>query len=167
MTTQEQVVVAAELSTDSPDGRLIEPKTTAMSCELEAAGIDAKPGTLVADAGYRNVPQIDAVERGDTEVLVATEGSTRPRRGGPRKARDKRPEGRYLRMAKALGTPRGQQLYRRRQQMVEPVFAQTKVTRRADRFQRRGLSACRSEWRLIAATHNLLKLLRHGLAGAG
>jgi hypothetical protein len=25
----------------------------------------------------------------------------------------------------------------------------------------RGRSACRSEWRLIAATHNLLKLHRH------
>jgi hypothetical protein len=44
--------------------------------------------------------------------------------------------------------------------LVEPVFAQTKVIRRADRFQRRGLAACRSEWRLIAATHNLLKLWR-------
>ena len=44
--------------------------------------------------------------------------------------------------------------------MIEPVFAQTKVTRRAERFQRRGMAACRAEWRLIAATHNLLKLWR-------
>jgi predicted GTPase len=34
------------------------------------------------------------------------------------------------------------------------------------RFQRRGRSACRSEWRLIAATHNLLKLHNHKLAAA-
>jgi mannose-6-phosphate isomerase-like protein (cupin superfamily) len=32
------------------------------------------------------------------------------------------------------------------------------------RFQRRGRAACRSEWRLIAATHNLLKLHHHRLA---
>jgi hypothetical protein len=30
------------------------------------------------------------------------------------------------------------------------------------RFQRRGLAACRAEWKLIAATHNLLKLWRAG-----
>jgi len=33
----------------------------------------------------------------------------------------------------------GAGLYRRRQQMIEPIFAHTKVIRRADRFQRRGL----------------------------
>ena len=42
--------------------------------------------------------------------------------------------------------------------MVEPIFGHTKANRRIERFQRRGLPAVRSEWRLIAATHNLLKL---------
>jgi hypothetical protein len=51
--------------------------------------------------------------------------------------------------------------------MVEPVFAQIKTNRRIDRFKRRGLAAARSEWRLIAATHNLLKLHRHALQTAG
>jgi hypothetical protein len=50
--------------------------------------------------------------------------------------------------------------------MVEPVFAQIKANRRIDRFRRRGLAAARSEWRLIAATHNLLKLHRHTLQAA-
>src|SRR5437773_1167677 len=54
----------------------------------------------------------------------------------------------------------------RRQQIVEPVFAHTKCIRRTDRFLRRGLSACQAEWQLIAATHNLLKLWRAGLAQA-
>jgi hypothetical protein len=40
------------------------------------------------------------------------------------------------------------------------VFAETKVLRRIDRFQRRGVAACRAEWQLIAATHNLPKLWR-------
>jgi hypothetical protein len=40
------------------------------------------------------------------------------------------------------------------------------MTRRADRFQRRGLAAYKAEWRLITATHNLLKLWRTGLATA-
>ena len=59
-----------------------------------------------------------------------------------------------------LSTPEGQALYRRRQQIVEPVFAHTKIIRRSDRFLRRGLVACQAEWKLIAATSNLLKLYR-------
>jgi hypothetical protein len=47
--------------------------------------------------------------------------------------------------------------------MVEPVFAQIKSNRRIGRFKRRGRAAARSEWRLITATHNLLKLHRHSL----
>jgi len=46
------------------------------------------------------------------------------------------------------------------------VFGQIKANRGADRFLRRGRSAVRSEWRLLAATHNLLKLHRHRLATA-
>ena len=50
--------------------------------------------------------------------------------------------------------------------MIEPIFAHTKFNRRCDRFQRRGRSAARSEWRLITATHNLLKLHQHTRATA-
>jgi hypothetical protein len=51
--------------------------------------------------------------------------------------------------------------------MIEPVFRHTKFNRRMDRFQRRGRAAARSEWRLITATHNLLKLHSHQIAVAG
>ena len=133
--------------------------------EPAAAGIDESPGVLLADAGYWNVPQIERVEAAGTQVLVATEtGSSRRRKereGRARKRGDKRLEGRYLKMQRTLASPEGRELYRQRQQIIEPVFAQTKVVRRCDRFQRRGLSACRSEWRLMMATHNLLKLWRH------
>jgi hypothetical protein len=50
--------------------------------------------------------------------------------------------------------------------MVEPVFAQIKANRGIGRFKRRGRAAARSEWRLIAATNNLLKLHRHSLSAA-
>ena len=41
--------------------------------------------------------------------------------------------------------------------------ATIKENRRAGRFKRRGPGAVRSEWRLLTATHNLLKLHRHQL----
>lgn len=55
----------------------------------------------------------------------------------------------------------GKQLYLKRQGTVEPVFGQIKSNRGGNRFQRRGRSAVRSEWRLLTATHNVLKLHRH------
>jgi hypothetical protein len=66
-------------------------------------------------------------------------------------------------MRRVLATPEGRRLYRLRQITIEPVFGQIKFNRTIRRFQRRGRSACRSEWRLIAATHNLLKLHTHRL----
>jgi hypothetical protein len=72
--------------------------------------------------------------------------------------------GRYAFMRTVLAGDYGGGLYRKRKAMVEPVFAQTKHNRRITQFQRRGRSAARSEWRLITATHNLLKLHKHHLA---
>jgi len=67
-------------------------------------------------------------------------------------------------MRETLQSDYGGGLYRRRKAMVEPVFAKTKPNRRINQFQRRGRSAARSEWRLIPATHNLLKLHKHQIA---
>ena len=67
-------------------------------------------------------------------------------------------------MRHLLATELGQQLYRKRKVMIEPVFAQMKYNRKFDRFGRTGRSAARSEWRLQAATHNLTKLHTHRIA---
>ena len=74
--------------------------------------------------------------------------------------------GLYAFMRRVLATDAGGELYAKRQDMIEPIFADTKFNRRIDRFQRRGRSAARSEWRLTTATHNLLKLWRHTTAPA-
>jgi hypothetical protein len=71
----------------------------------------------------------------------------------------------YERIRERLSEPEARAAYRRRQQMIEPVFAQVKLRQRAGRFTRRGLAACRAEWRLTA-THNLLKLYRQSLSPA-
>lgn len=48
--------------------------------------------------------------------------------------------------------------YALRAQTIEPVFGQLKHDHGCDRFMRRGLGACISEWRLMMACHNVLKL---------
>jgi hypothetical protein len=67
-------------------------------------------------------------------------------------------------MRRVLAADRGAELYRCRQAIIEPLFGRLKHNRAAARFQRRGRSAAQSEWRLLAATHNILKLWRHTTA---
>ena len=47
---------------------------------------------------------------------------------------------------------------------IETLFGSIKHNRGFARFHRRGRAAVRTEWRLITATHNLLKLHKHQLA---
>ncbi len=153
--TERQIVIAAEVTVDSPDFGHLEPMIAATETELAAAGISAAPEVVLADAGYWHSEQMQQLTAGGTVVLIPPDAG---KRKGARPGWD---GGLYAFMRRVLATDRGGELYAKRQGMIEPVFAQTKFNRRCDRFQRRGRAACRSEWRLITATHNLLKLWRH------
>src|SRR5215207_848766 len=160
VTTEDQIVVAAEVITGGNERHRLGPMAETAEAELERAGIEEKPRVALADAGYWNGDQIEALEANGIEVLVPPDADSR------RAPSEIRRGGRYQRMRERLARPEAAALYRRRQQMVEPVFAQIKNNLRAGRFSRRGLASCRAEWRLTAATHNLLKLYRSGLAPA-
>ena len=69
-----------------------------------------------------------------------------------------------FRMREVLATEGGKARYALRQTTVEPVFGQIKEARGIRRFRLRGLLNVTSEWKLICATHNLLKLFRHRVA---
>jgi hypothetical protein len=114
----------------------------------------------LADAGYWKNEAIEALCAAGIPTLVAPDAD---RRKQPRPGRR---GGLYDFARRVLATEWGAELYLRRQGSVEPVFGQIKANRGADRFLRRGRSAVRSEWRLLTATHNLLKLHRHQLARA-
>ena len=88
----------------------------------------------------------------------------RSRECSPPRGRIRKDLGARERMERKLLTQRGRALYRLRSQTIEPVFGQIKAVRRCDRFMRLGQEAARGEWRLICATHNLLKLFRSGKA---
>jgi transposase len=157
--TAEQIVVAAEISTESLDTANLQPMITSACHELQAAGVDA-PEIVLADAGYWTNEAIETLTAQGIQMLVAPDAD---RRKEPRPGRR---GGLYDFMRRVLASDRGQQLYAQRQVLVEPVFGQIKHNRGADRFSRRGRSAARSEWRLLAATNNLLKLWRHTTAPA-
>jgi transposase len=156
--TMGQIVIAAEISTESLDTASLQPMIETAGAELQAAGVSQRPEIALADAGYWMNDAIDALISQGMGVLIAPDAD---RRKGPRPGRR---GGRYDFTRRVLATDAGKQLYLKRQGSVEPVFGQIKSNRGADRFLRRGRSAVRSEWRLLTATHNLLKLHKHQTA---
>lgn len=156
---EHQILLAAEVTNDAPDFGHLEPMVNATVRELEAVGAK-QPVTVVADAGYWHKRQMEAVVSRGMQVLIPPDAglrkNTRPGWDG----------GLYAFMRRVLATEQGQELYRKRKATVEPVFGQMKFNRRFDRFQRRGRAACRSEWRLFGASHNLLKLHTNQIATA-
>jgi hypothetical protein len=155
---EEQIVLAAEISVDSPDFGHLEPMVDATARELERAGVTDSPQVVVADAGYWHHEQMDSLAAGGIQVLIP------PDAGKRKSARPGWQGGRYEWMRRVLSTELGERLYRKRSQTVEPMFGHTKHNRGMSRFHRRGRSAARTEWRLITATHNLTKLHGHTLA---
>jgi transposase len=158
VTTENQIVIAADVTVDSPDFGHLEPMVAAAESELAAAGVTETPGLAVADAGYWHQVQMQNIVNRGTQVLVPPDSIKR------KGARPGWAGGFYEHMRRVLQTDHGTELYRKRQAMIEPVFAQTKSNRRMGQFRRRGRSAVRTEWRLITATHNLLKLHKHQTA---
>jgi transposase len=152
------IVLAAEICVVSPDFGNLEPVLIAAETELADAGVTDTPGVVLADTGYWHQEQMQRIAARGIPVLIPPDaqkhGGIRPGWNG----------GMYDFMRRVLSSELGAGLYRKRQGLIEPVFANTKFNRKIDRFQRRGRSAVRSEWRLIAATHNLLRLHHHRIA---
>jgi transposase len=158
--TENQIIVAAEITTASSDFGHLEPVFEAALRDLERAGVSERPGVVVADAGYWHKRQMENIIANGTQVLIPPDSDLKekPRAGWT--------GGLYDHMRRVLKTELGHAIYQQRKQTVEPVFGHTKHNRRIDRFQRRGRAAALSEWRLIAATHNLAKLHTHQKAPA-
>jgi hypothetical protein len=157
--TEQQIVLAAEITTSTVDWSQLDPMVNAAIAELEQAGASTRPQIALADSQYWNEEHIDeVVANKHVQVLIPPESRLReePRPGWT--------GGRYDWMRAVLKSEAGQQLYRQRPAIIEPVFGQTKHNRGVTRFLRRGRSAVRTEWRLLMATHNLAKLHRHHLA---
>jgi len=157
--SEQQIVLAAEITTSTADWSQLDPMVSAAITELEQAGVSDRPQVALADCQYWNEEHMDEViANKHIQVLIPPESAARhePRPGWT--------GGRYDFMRAALGSEAGKQLYHKRPGMIEPLFAQTKHNRGITRFLRRGRSAVRTEWRLMMATHNLAKLHRHQLA---
>jgi hypothetical protein len=155
VTTGGQIVIAAEVTVDSPDFGHLEPMVTAAETELAAAGITEAPAIVCADAGDWHHVQMQKLTGRGTVVQISPDAG---KRKGARPGWD---GGLYQFIRRVLATDRGGELDAKRKGMIEPCSRTPRFNRRIDHFQRRGQAAARSEWRLITATHHPLKLRRH------
>jgi hypothetical protein len=151
-------VILAEIVLEAADFGQLGPMFKRTLENLERHGVSEPPGAVIADAGYWNTAQIQTITEKGVEVLVPPDGAMRE---------GKRPgweDGPYQEMRDKLTSEDGRKLYAKRKITIEPVYGQIKYNRGITEFMRRGRSAVQSEWRLVAATHNLLKLHSHWTA---
>jgi transposase len=152
--SEAQVIVAAELTQLAIDRQQL----LAMVKSLRST-IQETPETITADAGYWDTISLQDPALSGIEMLVAPDSKPKPPGSELPPNAPRSPEA--VRMREILATPEGKARYSLRQTTVEPVFGQIKETRGIRRFRLRGFLNVSSEWKLICATHNLLKLFRY------
>lgn len=119
----------------------------------------------IAETEKARTAILDRVEAGEIDTLEASEqlGVTRARVNQLlRRRRAGDPDPLTTTMIAKPDSPRGRKTYKNRAPSIEPVSAQIKHNRRIRTISRPGPAAADSEWKLICATHNLLKVYRLG-----
>lgn len=166
--TEEQIIVAEDVTQEENDKQQLHPMFEQAEENRQAVEIEEKIGVGLADAGYCSEENFTKKAAGDVELLVATQKDYKQRKAMSEQPLPEEPIPKQLSpvelMERKLITEQGRKLYKIRGKTVEPVFGQIKEVLGFDRFMRRGFEACRSEWSLICAVHNLLKLWRSGKA---
>ena len=163
--TSDQVIVAAEVVPDNFDFDAFHPMLEAARTNLDAAGVADPIRAVVADAGYSNKKnRTRPAVQGDNPILLVAVprlGGKKPAEGQVRKTYPGRGDDLSRgRMTKRLANPAGSRLYARRKTMIEPVFGQMKQLG-GPRMRHRGRDKVNTEWKMMAAAHNLLKCWRH------
>jgi transposase len=159
---QHQIVLANALTQQTNDFLQFVPMVNATRHNAHLVGIPGRIGIGLADAGYWS--EANATAPGP-DRLIATTKDHKQRRAARQMAVcvgpppvDASP---LEAMEHRLRTEEGARAYALRSQTVEPVFGIIKASLGFRRFSRRGLAACQSEWNLVCAVHNLLKMFRH------
>ncbi len=152
-----QVIVAADLTQQTTDRERLLPMVQSVCACAQSA-----PAVITADAGYWDTTSLSNSALDGIQVLVSPDSKPQPP-GAPLPANAPQNEA-ALRMRELLASETGKALYATRKTTVEPVFGQIKDARGIRRFRLRGLTRVAAEWKLICATHNLLKLFRYRAA---
>ena len=159
-----QVIVAAEVTDQPSDKRQAVPMM-----EQVNANTGGLPREMSADAGYFSSDAVTELTADGIDVYMPPD-KMRHAYKMPAAPRGRIPKGLSVadRMRRKLRTKHGRKRYGLRKELPEPVFGQIKQVRGFRQFSLRGKEKVRSEWRLICAGHNLLKMFgafNYGLVG--
>lgn len=152
-----QIIVVAGITQESNDKKQLIPML-----EKVEKNLGTLPENVSADAGYFSEANVTASDLKSVDLHIPPD---RQKHGEKLIAvRGRAPKDLSVadRMRRKLKTKAGQEVYRMRKAIVEPVFGQIKEERGFRRFSLRGLDKVTSEWTLVCLTHNLLKLFRSG-----
>jgi transposase len=148
-----QVIVAVDVVQATNDKQQLEPMLEKVERNV---GI---PRVSSADTGSFGEPTIERLQGRGIELLVPPNRQVHDEPAVvPTPLADDAST--TERMRAKVKSPAGAALYRMRKAIVEPVFGQIKSVRGLRRFLLRGLENVGNEFRLMALTHNLLKLHR-------
>ena len=116
---------------------------------------------VLADSGYCSEENLRRAAKKRIDLFIAT-GKQKHNPISEQSPRGRIPKSGTLveRMKRKLMTRAGQAIYARRKTIVEPVFGRIKQAQGFRKFLLRGVDKVRSEWALVCATHNVLKLHR-------
>lgn len=148
-----QIIVARTLTNEQNDTHQLIPLIDQAIAELER-----RPDEVSADANFCSEQNLKALRRRRIRAYVATGRQTHDD-DSPTKRSPTSGMGPLVKaMATQLKRAGHRSRYRLRKSTVEPVFGQIKEARGFRRFLLRGLENVGSEWSLICAAHNVLKL---------
>ena len=150
-----QVLLAVELHDNPADAGALAAMIAAAVANCELAGLAGRIRAWLADNGYASAATFPDLDHLMLLVAVRNEAAQAGRGAG----RATPPPG-WEKMAARLATPAGKKLYKRRAALVEPAFAQF-FARFGRYVNYRGRDAVDAEIKLLAAVHNLAKLLDH------
>jgi hypothetical protein len=155
-----QLIVAQALTQQGNDKQQLIPMIEQVR---EQAGQKVKQ--VLADSGYCSEENLRSAAKKKVDLYVAT-GKQKHNQPAPISPRGRIRQSATLveRMKRKLRTKTGQAVYARRKTIVEPVFGQIKQAQGFRQFLLRGVEKVRSEWALVCATHNVLKLYRACMA---
>jgi len=146
---QAQIIVAASVVQAPNDAEQLLPALIGVKKNLGRL-----PAQATADAGYFSPAGLADEQLKEVDLYVPPNNQpgmkSRPTTNAV--IRDQ--------MRAKLQRPGGYEIYKRRNVIVEPVFAEIKHLRQFRQFRLRGLAPVQAEWSLICLTHNLMKMFR-------
>lgn len=164
--TEGQIIISAEVTQDENDMGQMHPMLDKANEDLKKAGIEEEIENALFDAGYCSEDNLSKVDEDGPNIFTATTKDWKRQKilKESRSPKGRIPKGLTERelMERKLRTKRGQAMYGKRKIIVEPPFGQMKEGQGFRRFMMRGFESVKSEWRLICASHNILKLWRSG-----